>query len=75
MSATARLAGGAKSRIGSATSTIAAGKSATIRFRLTSSARARLRRLRTVKATLAITAKHGSASATRTVQLTLKRAR
>ena len=75
LSATARLAGGARSRIGSTTSTIAAGKSATVRFRLTSSARARLRRLRTVKATLAITAKHGSASATRTVQLTLKRAR
>ena len=75
LSATARLTGGAKSRIGSATSTIAAGKSATVRFRLTSSARARLRRLRTVKAALAITAKHGSASTTRTAQLILKRAR
>jgi Subtilase family len=75
VTATARLAGGAKSRIGSSTATIAAGKSATIRFRLTSSARARLRRNATVKATVAIVAKHGSASARRTVQLTLKRQR
>ncbi len=75
VSLTAKLVSGRKTQIGTATRTIAAGKSATIGFRLNASARARLRRLGRIKASAAITARHGSAQAKRTVQLTINRRR
>jgi hypothetical protein len=61
--------------IAMATSTIAAGKRATIRFTLNRSARARLRRRGRLAARVRITARHGALVRRRTVQLTLRRAR
>jgi hypothetical protein len=73
VAATARpLAGGA--RLGVMTKTIAAGSSATIRFRLLRSARAKLQRLGRLTATMKIEARHGSALKTRSVRVTIKRA-
>jgi hypothetical protein len=60
-------------RIGTRTTTIAPGKSGTVSFTLTTSARAKLRRDRRLTANVAITARHGDRMSTRTVRLTIKR--
>ena len=60
-------------QIASATLTIAAGKSGTVRFRLTRQARTTLRRKGRFSATVAITARHGGAARSRTVQVALRR--
>jgi len=75
VSLTAKLASGRKTQIATAKRTIAAGKFATIGFKLNASARARLRRLGQLKASAVLTARHGTAQAKRTVQLTIKRKR
>ncbi len=74
VTATARRIAPGRPRIATASPTIAPGKSATIRFKLNATARAALRRGQ-IKATVAITARHGGATSRRTLQLTLKRKR
>lgn len=72
---TARLFSGARTRVGTASRTVAAGRSATVSFRLNASARTRLRRRGQYKVNVAITASHAAAETRRTVQATLKRKR
>jgi hypothetical protein len=60
-------------QIGAAKLTIAPGRSATIRFTLTRTARAALRRAGRLSARVAITARHAGETRTRTIQLTIRR--
>jgi hypothetical protein len=69
-----RLAPG-NPQIGASTAAIAPGASATIRFTLTKTARAKLRRSGRLRARVAITARHGAQVTARSVQLTIVRPR
>lgn len=60
-------------QIASAKLTIAAGRSASVRFRLTRTARAKLRESRRLVGTVKIVARHGSASRTRTLRVVFER--
>jgi hypothetical protein len=75
VSAKAKRVAPGSPQIGSSTATIAPGASATLRFTLTRTARAALRRAGKLKAKVAITARHGDQVSTRTVQLTITRKR
>ncbi len=62
-------------QIATSTTTIAAGKSATIRFTLSRTARTALRRAGRLNARVTITARHADQARTRTVRLTITRKR
>jgi hypothetical protein len=73
VAAKARRAAPGSPQIGASTATIAPGAAATIRFALTKTARAALRRSGRLKARVAISARHADRVTTRTLQLTIKR--
>lgn len=74
VTATVRRAGSSSS-IASIKLTIAPGATKTLHFTLTSTTRVLLRRRVELRATVAIVAKHATATSTRTVKLTLVRPR
>jgi hypothetical protein len=58
--------------IGRTTFSVAAGKTVTAHFRLSTTGRQALERLRRLKTTITITTRHGARGTTRTVLTTLK---
>jgi hypothetical protein len=74
VAAKARLVAGG-GPLGAFAKTLAPGASTTIRFRLTKTARARLKRRGRLKATVKIEARHGSVVRTRSVGVTITRSR